>query len=120
MSGGARSMLQPLLLLLIYERPGHGYDLIERLAGMGMADVEPGHAYRVLRNLERERLVTSRWVPSGAGPARRHYELTPEGLDDLSTRMSSLAHFGCVLEGCLARWRTASGAASGGTHGSAR
>ncbi len=44
-----RSMLQPFLLLLIHQRPDHGYDLIERLAAMGVTGVEPGHAYRVLR-----------------------------------------------------------------------
>ena len=27
-----RGLLHPFLLLLIFERPGHGYDLIERLA----------------------------------------------------------------------------------------
>jgi PadR family transcriptional regulator PadR len=113
MSGEARSMLKSFLMLLIYERPGHGYDLIERLADMGVADVEPGHAYRVLRGLERERLLTSRWVPSGAGPARRHYELTPEGLADLSARMSGLARFGSVLDGFLNRWRDASGRGAG-------
>jgi PadR family transcriptional regulator, regulatory protein PadR len=108
-------MLQSFLMLLIHERPGHGYDLIERLADMGMADVEPGHAYRVLRGLEREHLLTSRWVPSGAGPARRHYELTPEGLADLSARMSHLARFGSVLDGFLTRWREASGPGAGRT-----
>ncbi|NKZ03796.1 helix-turn-helix transcriptional regulator [Actinomadura latina] len=101
-----RSMLQPFLLLLIHQRPGHGYDLIERLAAMGVTGVEPGHAYRVLRNLERERLLSSSWVPSDAGPARRRYELTPEGLADLRVRMASLAHFGGVLDSFLALWST--------------
>jgi poly-beta-hydroxybutyrate-responsive repressor len=97
-------MLQPFLLLLIHQRPGHGYDLIERLAAMGVTGVEPGHAYRVLRNLERERLLTSRWTPSDAGPARRRYELTPEGLADLRARVASLARFGGVLDSFLALW----------------
>src|SRR5690606_10578573 len=89
-----RGMLRSFLLLLIHRRPAHGYDLIERLTAMGVEDVEPGHAYRVLRALERERLLTSRWVPSDAGPARRRYELTAEGLAELRERMSGLARFG--------------------------
>ena len=104
-----RSMLQPFLLLLIHQRPAHGYDLIERLAAMGVADVEPGHAYRVLRSLERDGLLTSRWVPSDAGPARRRYELTAKGLADLRTRMSSLARFGSVLDSFMVLWRETSG-----------
>lgn len=103
-----RSMLQPFLLLLIYQRPGHGYDLIDRLTAMGVADVEPGHAYRVLRGLERERLLTSSWVPSDAGPARRRYELTQEGLADLRTRMSSLDRFGRVLDAFRGVWKETS------------
>jgi len=102
-----RSLLQPFLLLLIHERPAHGYDLIERLAGMGVTGVEPGHAYRVLRGLERERLLSSNWVPSDAGPARRRYELTPEGLAHLEARMSGLAQFGRVLDSFLSLWREA-------------
>lgn len=111
-----RSMLQPFLLLLIYQRPGHGYDLIDRLADMGVADVEPGHAYRVLRSLERERLLTSSWVPSDAGPARRRYELTPKGLADLRRRMSSLARFGGVLDAFLILWRETSESSRDGAY----
>ena len=44
-----RGLLRPFLLLLLLERASHGYDLIERLAGMGVPDVDPSHAYRVLR-----------------------------------------------------------------------
>ncbi|RKS78799.1 poly-beta-hydroxybutyrate-responsive repressor [Actinomadura pelletieri DSM 43383] len=102
--GEIRGRLRPFLLVLIHERPGHGYDLIERLAGMGLADVEPGHAYRVLRALERELLLTSRWIPSDAGPARRLYELTPAGSAYLKKRMEELAEFGGVLDAFLSLW----------------
>jgi DNA-binding PadR family transcriptional regulator len=118
LSGGeVRITLQPFLMLLIYERPGHGYDLIERLAAMGVPDVEPGHAYRVLRGMERRRLLTSSWVPSCAGPARRRYELTAEGVADLNARMSNLARFGSALDGFLTRWREASGCPRDGRRG---
>ncbi|RFS87430.1 PadR family transcriptional regulator [Actinomadura spongiicola] len=106
--GEIRGRLRPFLLVLIHERPGHGYDLIERLAGMGLADVEPGHAYRVLRGLERELLLTSRWVPSDAGPARRLYELTPAGSAYLKKRMEELAEFGGVLDAFLSLWKKTS------------
>ncbi|MBO2457679.1 PadR family transcriptional regulator [Actinomadura violacea] len=107
--GEVGSLLRLFLLLLIHQRPGHGYDLIERLAGTGVMDAEPGHVYRVLRGLERERLLTSRLVPSGSGPARRHYELTAEGLDDLDARMAGLARLEGVLGAFLASWRETSG-----------
>ncbi|SEG68684.1 poly-beta-hydroxybutyrate-responsive repressor [Thermomonospora echinospora] len=107
-----RGLLHPFLLLLIFERPGHGYELIERLGRLGAAEVEPGHVYRVLRGLERERLVVSTWVPSDSGPARRCYELTPDGLAGLEAWMGRLARLGQVLDSCLARWGKASQSSS--------
>ncbi|GGV23161.1 helix-turn-helix transcriptional regulator [Actinomadura sp. LOL_016] len=108
----ARSLLHPYLLLLIYERPGHGYDLIDRLSCLGVSDVEPGHAYRVLRGMERARLVVSTWVPSEAGPARRRYELTEKGVADLEAWGPKLAHLGEVITSFLARWNSAARAAA--------
>lgn len=108
MEGGeVRGLLHPFLLLLIFERPGHGYELIERLERMGVGGVEPAQVYRVLRALERERLVVSAWVPSASGPARRRYELTPEGLTRLEAWMVRLARLGRIVESCLTRWHKA-------------
>jgi poly-beta-hydroxybutyrate-responsive repressor len=72
--------VEPSLLLLLRERPLHGYELIDRLpelAGEGRIDV--GNLYRLLRALEAEGLVTSEWSAELPGPAKRTYELTPEG-----------------------------------------
>ncbi|HWE13693.1 MAG TPA: helix-turn-helix transcriptional regulator [Solirubrobacteraceae bacterium] len=104
-----RGLLYPFLLLLIHERPGHGYDLIDRLPCLGVTGVEPGQVYKVLRNLERERLVVSFWVTSHAGPARRRYELTALGLTELKAWMIRLAQLHGTLGACLARWEKAPG-----------
>jgi PadR family transcriptional regulator, regulatory protein PadR len=106
-----RGLLRPFLLLLLLERASHGYDLIERLADMGVPDVDPSHAYRVLRNLERNRLVASTWV-AGGGPARRRYELTPAGCADLSDWAERLIQLDRVLGDCVARFAQATGAGS--------
>ncbi|MGR6320169.1 helix-turn-helix transcriptional regulator [Micromonospora soli] len=98
-----RGLLHPFLLLLIFERPGHGYDLIDRLRALGMPDVEPGHVYRVLRGLERDRSLTSVWETGGAGPARRCYELTAKGRNDLRSWRVRLAQLDRVIGACLRR-----------------
>lgn len=108
-----RNLLHPFLLLLVREHPGHGYDLINRLALLGVADVEPGHVYRVLRHLERERLLDSVWVTSAAGPARRRYELTAKGLADLEAWMYRLAQLRDVAGACLERWEMVSASPAG-------
>ena len=46
---------EPALLLLLRERPAHGYDLLERLPELtGEARIEMGNLYRLLRGLEEE------------------------------------------------------------------
>ena len=71
---------EPALLLLLRERPAHGYDLLERLPELtGEQRVEMGNLYRLLRALEEEGLVSSEWDASSPGPAKRRYALTPAG-----------------------------------------
>jgi poly-beta-hydroxybutyrate-responsive repressor len=71
---------EPALLLLLRERPAHGYELLDQLPELtGEARVDMGNLYRVLRALEEDGLVTSRWEAGEPGPAKRTYELTAEG-----------------------------------------
>jgi PadR family transcriptional regulator PadR len=71
---------EPALLLLLRERPAHGYDLLERLPELtGEARIEMGNLYRLLRGLEEEGLVSSEWDDSSPGPAKRRYAITAAG-----------------------------------------
>jgi PadR family transcriptional regulator, regulatory protein PadR len=71
---------EPALLLLLRERPAHGYELLEALPALtGESRVDMGNLYRVLRALEEDGLVTSRWEAGEPGPAKRTYDLTTEG-----------------------------------------
>jgi len=66
---------EPALLLLLRERPAHGYDLLERLPELtGEQRVEMGNLYRLLRALEDEGLVTSQWADG-----KRTYSLSEQG-----------------------------------------
>jgi poly-beta-hydroxybutyrate-responsive repressor len=71
---------EPAILLLLRERPAHGYELLEALPVLtGESRVDMGNLYRVLRALEEDGLVTSRWEAGEPGPAKRTYELSTEG-----------------------------------------
>jgi PadR family transcriptional regulator len=71
---------EPALLLLLRERPAHGYDLLERLPELtGESRIEMGNLYRLLRGLEEEGLVSSEWDASSPGPAKRRYAITADG-----------------------------------------
>lgn len=72
--------IQPCLLLLLFEKEAHGYELMENLVHFGFEkDLDPGLVYRNLRKLEEESAVSSIWDTGGSGPARRVYTLTPHG-----------------------------------------
>ena len=83
--------VEPSLLLLLRERPLHGYELLERLPELGVEGrVDIGNLYRLLRALEEEGLVASEWRDDEPGPTKRVYELTPEGLRLLDTWAEAL------------------------------
>lgn len=73
--------VEPTLLLLLRERPMHGYELIERVPEVAGEDarVDVGNLYRILRALEEEGIVSSEWSADLPGPAKRTYELTETG-----------------------------------------
>mgnify|MGYP005855998165 CR=1 FL=1 len=82
--GRVRRFLQPWLLLLLLQKPSHGYELMERLAlEPDTPGGDPGLLYPMLRRMEQEGLVHSSWDTEGKGPARRLYEVTPEGVEYL-------------------------------------
>lgn len=92
------------LLLLLSERPTHGYELLERLPELtGGERVDVGNLYRVLRALEEEGLVTSEWRADLPGPAKRTYALTDEGRRVLSTWVGALGELREELDRFLDR-----------------
>jgi PadR family transcriptional regulator len=70
---------EPAVLLLLRERPVHGYELLEQLPELTGERVDMGNLYRFLRLLEAEGLVSSQWDDEAPGPSKRIYELTDEG-----------------------------------------
>lgn len=73
--------LEPCLLLLLHCNETHGYELLEGLKPLGFEQdpMDSSTVYRILRSLEEQGLVTSRWDTNNAGPARRLYRLTDAG-----------------------------------------
>ncbi len=86
-------MIQPTLLLLIYQKPSHGYELIQNFNALDPAGtVEPGTIYRNLRRMENDGLVVSTWETSESGPARRQYKITALGTESLREAAAGLEH----------------------------
>ena len=78
-------LLEICLLLLLFEKEGYGYGLIEQLSDFGFTgdDLNIGSLYRTLRKMEDQGLVSSVWEEAVQGPKRRVYTITEKGKQDL-------------------------------------
>jgi PadR family transcriptional regulator, regulatory protein PadR len=101
--------VEPALLLLLRERPMHGYELLERLPEVAGEDVrvDVGNLYRVLRALEEEGIVRSEWSAELPGPAKRTYELTEDGSRLLDRWAEALRQAERTIAAFLERYETA-------------
>lgn len=86
--------LNVCLLVLLYDEPGYGYGLMEKLSffGYDADEMNIGSLYRVLRNMEKAGLILSSWEHSDSGPKRRVYEITEAGRLDLKQWVGILEH----------------------------
>ncbi len=78
--------IEPSILLFLSNGNYHGYELIDRLSFLGFhkEDIDIGAIYRVLRRLEKEGFVKSKWESDG-GRRRRVYRITRQGRDLLAS-----------------------------------
>jgi PadR family transcriptional regulator, regulatory protein PadR len=74
-----KGVLSLLLLRLLAERESYGYELVQRLHGVGLSGIADGTVYPALARLEREGRVSARLVSSRSGPARKYYRPTGAG-----------------------------------------
>jgi PadR family transcriptional regulator len=91
--GLPRNWLVPYLLLILRDWSSYGFDMLERLQAFGFAAMNPGSLYRILRQMEKDGMVSSAWDTSNAGPARRMYTLTDAGEEYLKVWARSLHHY---------------------------
>ena len=81
--GGGGALVEPAALAALLAEGAHGYDvrrtILERTNGE--LDVDVGGLYRSLRRLEEDGAVVSRWGEDDAGPRRREYEVTAQGVE---------------------------------------
>lgn len=100
-----RALVPACLLLFLTERPGHGYELIDRLRALGLPPPARASVYRYLRLLEEAGLVSSQLQTREAGPSRTVYRVTPAGRKALDRCAVSVGQLLCVLHQLLDRQR---------------
>ena len=87
-----RSVLETSILASLAESTTHGYDLVEQIHALAadLVCIDPGSMYRLLRSLEEQGLVSSSWQTPEAGPSRRVYVITEQGIEALELMAESL------------------------------
>jgi PadR family transcriptional regulator PadR len=106
MGGRSSRFLVPALLLLLSEKSSHGYELTERYSELGFTDAnfDPGAIYRTLKLLESEGFIKSKWDTEEAGPAKKIYIITPEGVEMLSTWAANILKRKKIFEVFIERY----------------
>jgi PadR family transcriptional regulator, regulatory protein PadR len=79
-----RSTLTYAVLVLLSEAPSHGYALLRRMRERGLGHLKGGTVYPILARLEEQGMLGSSWDTTEAGPARKVYSVTPEGVHSLT------------------------------------
>jgi PadR family transcriptional regulator, regulatory protein PadR len=71
-----------LAVLSLMGSASYGYNLIQRLAGLGL-EIEEGTLYPLLRRLEKQGLLQSEWDTTESRP-RKYYRISQAGQDVLT------------------------------------
>ncbi|ANQ54127.1 PadR family transcriptional regulator [Thermosipho affectus] len=90
------------LLLLLKEKPSHGYELVQRLFESKFYNFrhDPGVIYNILRKLEINGFITYD-LEEGDGPFRKVYKITKEGEKYLMLIKSEIESLSEQLENFL-------------------
>ncbi len=97
-------LVQPSIMATLLKGPIHGYALAQQISRESQhLNAPPDHSgiYRLLRGMENRGLVTSSIAVTGAGPARREYELTDLGRICLKRWMEALSRYREMIDAVL-------------------
>ena len=92
------------MLLLLAERPRHGYALTNAIADLGLGDMDRPRIYRALAELEVNGLVKVWDESSNSGHVRRVYSVTDLGHASLSAAVVMVARERAALDDFLQRY----------------
>jgi PadR family transcriptional regulator PadR len=75
-----KGVVELLVLRLLAQRGElHGYAIVRELRSLGRLVAGESTVYPVLKRLESDRLLASRWAAAESGPPRKFYHVTVSG-----------------------------------------
>jgi PadR family transcriptional regulator, regulatory protein PadR len=94
----SKNFVLPFILMLLSRMSLHGYELSHKLQAFGFKTIDQGNLYRMLRQLEKDELVSSEWDTNGSGPAKRRYSITKAGITYLKGYANQLETYQSLLD----------------------
>ncbi|MDX1995876.1 MAG: helix-turn-helix transcriptional regulator [bacterium] len=88
-----------LAVLSLLDSASYGYNLIQRLAALGL-NIEEGSLYPLLRRLEKQGLLQSEWDTTESRP-RKYYRISPTGQAVLTALRAEWEETVAVMRGIL-------------------
>jgi DNA-binding PadR family transcriptional regulator len=104
-------LIQPAILAVLAEGPLHGYGLVERIGDMPRfigGKPDSSGVYHLLKAMESRGTVVSAWDLSKTGPAKKIYQITPQGQKCLRRWVQTLEEYREGITAVLRRARRAS------------
>lgn len=97
-----RGALDLVVLAVLSDEDGYGYDVLRRLRENGLTEVGDASVYGTLRRLYRAGHLTSYMAPSEEGPDRRYYSLRPAGREEMRVAAKSWRSFTEAVDALVA------------------
>ncbi len=93
-----KGMLEYCIMLLLAKKPCYSSDIIDELERANLIVVE-GTLYPLLSRLKKEGVLDYEWQESPAGPPRKYYRLTDEGMQLLAALEDSWVQLSGTIAG---------------------
>jgi PadR family transcriptional regulator PadR len=96
-----RGVLEHCVLAVLRDGESYAFDIVRELSDAGELVTSEGTIYPLLARLRRDRLVTTTWRESDAGPPRRYYQITDAGRRALDAFRGEWARFRDAVDALL-------------------
>ena len=96
-----RGVLEHCVLAVLRDGESYAFDIVRELSDAGELVTSEGTIYPLLARLRRDRLVTTTWRESDAGPPRRYYLITDAGRRALDVFRDDWSRFRDAVDALL-------------------
>ena len=111
-------LIHPAVLTVLASEDLHGYEILHRLGALRLfhgSKPDARGVYRALKSMEDGGYVTSSWMASEAGPSKRLYHITDNGVGCVRAWIATLRSYRLALDELLTVAEDASSVAASGT-----